>query len=112
MDTQSDSYIIDKALTSKIKRLEEQVLVLKAELESARIASVQNLLGPLRVRQAVLVYFGDKKTADFAAEIEEKLGFEVANAICRHLFNLNNAPIDTDQRETLLKAFHGGCCKW
>lgn len=112
MDTQCDSYIIDKALTDKIRQLEAHVAVLKTELEAARIASVQNLLGPLRLRQAVLVYFGQAQVADFAAEIEEKFGCEVADAICQHLFNLNNASIDTDQREAMFKAFHGGCYKW
>jgi len=47
-----------RVLTEQVKRLERQNHEIKNELDKARSASLETMLGPLRLREAVLVYCG------------------------------------------------------
>lgn len=78
------------ALSEKVQRLERHTEYLEKELAKARAASVEGLLGPLRLRQMALVYFGAQPFSSVKFELARKFGSDVANDITRHLFDLHS----------------------
>jgi hypothetical protein len=100
------------ASAEKIERLERHTAYLESELAKARAASVDGLLGPLRLRQMALVYFGTEPFASVEYELAREFGPDVANGITRHLFDLQRAPLQAQQREAVQAAFAHGDSKW
>ena len=100
------------ALAKKVARLERRAACLEDALRKARAESVAGVLGPLRLREAVLVYFGPEPLTTFADELDGLFGVKVRNDITRHLFDLHGAPIDAAQRDAFRASFRGGMCKW
>lgn len=54
----SSGDVVIETLTEKIQRQDRFIAQLQADLEIARQASVDNMLGQLRLREAVLLYVG------------------------------------------------------
>jgi hypothetical protein len=107
----STNEVVLETLTEKIQRQERFIAQLQADLEQARQASVDNMLGQLRLREAVLLYVG--QDADhFAQQIAENFGSEVARAVSNSLFVLDNAPVPTEVREALRTATNHGMNRW
>jgi len=100
------------ALTEKVARLERHAACLEEELRKARAASVQGLLGPLRLRGAVLVYFGPEPLASFVDDLDREFDPKIRNDVMRHLFDLHCAPFQAAQREAFRASFRGGMYKW
>jgi hypothetical protein len=100
------------ALTEKVARLERRGACLEDALRKARAQSVAAVLGPLRLRQAVLVYFGPEPLPCFADELDGLFGVSLRNDITRHLFDLHGAPLDAAQRDAFRASFRGGMYKW
>lgn len=109
MSTNDD--VVLETLTEKIQRQDRFIAELQADLEQARQASVQTMLGQLRLREAVLLYVG--QDADkFAEQIAENFGSEVARAVTNSLFVLDNAPVTPEAREAFRKATNHGMNRW
>ena len=74
--------------------------------------AIEGTLGYMRLQRAILLYVG----ADSADVLLERLarvyGTETANALCRHVFDLNNAPLAETERAAIRKACDGGNCRW
>jgi hypothetical protein len=100
-----------EALTEKIQRQERFIAQLQADLEQARQASVDTMLGQLRLREAVLLYVG-QDADNFAQQIAEEFGSEVARAVSNSLFVLDNAPVSPEVRESIRKATNHGMHRW
>lgn len=100
------------ALAEKAQRLERHTAYLESELAKARAASVEGLLGPLRLRQIALVYFGAEPFASVEYELAREFGSDVVNGIVRHLFDLDRAPLPAPQKEAIKTAFATGESKW
>ena len=64
----STNELVLETLTEKIQRQERFITQLQADLEIARLASVDNMLGQLRLREAVLLYVGQDADS-FARQI-------------------------------------------
>lgn len=99
------------ALAEKVQRLERHTEYLEKELAKARAASV-DVLGPLRLRQLALVYFGAEPFASVEYDLSRDFGTDVVNGITRHLFDLQRAPLSAPLREAVQTAFAGGNSKW
>ncbi len=106
------SEAVESALIEKIQRLERGIEVMKAELAKANAATLEATLGPLRLREAVLLYFGTEHETAFAARLVKDFGPAVAGQVHQHLLDLNHAPLPDGQREALRAAFNGGITKW
>lgn len=100
------------ALVEKIQRLERFVAELQDELQRTRAATLEAMLGPLRMREAVLLYVGAEDAGRFSEQLHREYGSEVANQVLRHLFVLNNAPLSEGQRESLRVVFDNGMSRW
>lgn len=91
----STNEVVLETLTEKIQRQERFIAQLQAYLEQARQASVDTMLGQLRLREAVLLYVG--QDADkFPQQIAENFGSEVARAVSHSLFVLDDAPVSSE----------------
>ncbi len=107
----STNDVVLETLTEKIQRQERFIAQLQADLEHARQASVDCMLGQLRLREAVLLYVG--QDADkFSQEIAEKFGGDVARTVLNSLFVLDNAPVPSEVRESIRKATNHGMDRW
>ena len=104
--------IVEAALVEKIRRLERFVAELQDELQRTRAATLDAMLGQLRLREAVLLYVGTEDAARFSERLHCEFGSEVANQTLRHLFVLNNAPLPEGQRESLRAVFDHGMSRW
>lgn len=103
--------VVEAVLVEKIQRQDRFIAELQAELQRARKASVDAMLGQLRLREAVLLYVG--QDADhFAQQIAENFGSEVARAVSASLFVLDNAPVSPEAREAIRKATNHGMNRW
>ncbi len=109
MATQND--VVLETLTEKIQRQDRLIAELQAELQQARQASVDTMLGQLRLRESVLLYVGDD-AGKFAQQIAESFGIEIARAVSASLFVLDNAPVPPEVREAIRKAFNHGMTRW
>lgn len=107
----SSSDVIFNALAEKIQRQERFITQLQAELEQVRRGSVDTMLGQLRLREAVLLYVG-QDADNFAQQIAECFGSDVARAVSNSLFVLDNAPISAETREALRAATNHGMDRW
>jgi hypothetical protein len=107
----SSSDVVIETLTEKIQRQDRFIAQLQADLEIARQASVDNMLGQLRLREAVLLYVGQDADS-FARQIAESFGGDVARAVSNSLFVLDNAPVPTEAREALRAATNHGMNRW
>lgn len=103
--------VVLETLTEKIQRQDRFIAELQAELQRARQASVDAMLGQLRLREAVLLYVG-QDADNFAQQIAENFGSEVARAMSNNLFVLDNAPIPYEVRESIRKATNHGMNRW
>lgn len=102
---------VTAALTEKIQRQDRFIAELQAELARAREASVDTMLGQLRLREAVLLYVG-QEADKFSQQIAEHFGSDVARAVSNSLFVLDNAPVPTEAREALRAATNHGMNRW
>lgn len=107
----STNETVFETLTEKIQRQERFIAQLQADLEQARQVSVDTLLGQLRLREAVLLYVG-QDVDNFAQQIAENFGSEIARAVSNSLFLLDNAPVSTETREALRAATNHGMNRW
>ena len=107
----STNDVVLETLTEKVQRQDHFIAELQAELQQARQASVATMLGQLRLREAVLLYVGQDAN-NFAQQIAENFGSEVARAVSGSLFVLDNAPIPPEVRETIRKATNHGMNRW
>ena len=107
----STNEVVLETLTEKIQRQERFIAQLQADLEQARQASVDTMLGQLRLREAVLLYVG-QDAGNFAQQIAENFGSGVARAVSNSLFVLDNAPVPTEAREALRAACNHGMNRW
>lgn len=100
-----------EALTEKIRRQERFIAQLQNDLERARQAAVDAMLGQLRLRGAVLLYVG-QDSAGFRQQLVETFGGEVARAVSNSLFVLDNAPVSHEVREAIRAATNHGMNRW
>ena len=107
----STNEVVLETLTEKIQRQERFIAQLQADLEQARQASVDTMLGQLRLREAVLLYVGQDADT-FTQQIAENFGSDVARAVSNSLFVLDNAPVPTEAREALRIATDHGLNRW
>lgn len=107
----STNEVVLETLTEKIQRQDRFIAELQAELQRARQASVDTMLGQLRLREAVLLYVG-QDADNFVQQIVENFGSEVARAVSASLFVLDNAPVPSDVREALRIATNHGMNRW
>ena len=107
----STNDVVLETLTEKIQRQDRFIAQLQADLEIARQASVNNMLGQLRLREAVLLYVGQDADS-FARQIAESFGGDVARAVSNSLFVLDTAPVPIEAREALRAATNHGMNRW
>ncbi|MBU9388251.1 hypothetical protein KTE71_12070 [Burkholderia multivorans] len=107
----SSGDVVIETLTEKIQRQDRFIAELQAELQRARQASVDAMLGQLRLREAVLLYVG-QDVDNFAQQIAENFGSDVARAVSNSLFVLDNAPVPSEVREAIRKATNHGMNRW
>ena len=107
----SSNEVVLETLTEKIQRQERFIAQLQADLEQARLASVDTMLGQLRLREAVLLYVG-QDADNFAQQIADNFSSEVAQAVSNSLFVLDNAPVSSEVRESIRKATNHGMNRW
>ena len=103
--------VVLETLTEKIQRQERFIAQLQADLEQARQASVGTMLGQLRLRETVLLYVG-QDADNFAQQIAENFGSEVARAVSSSVFVLDNAPVPPEAREAVRTACNRGMNRW
>ena len=107
----STNDVVLETLTEKIQRQERFIAQLQADLEQARQASVDTMLGQLRLREAVLLYVG-QDADNFAQQIAENFGSDVARAVSNSLFVLDNAPVPPEVRDAIRQATNHGMNRW
>lgn len=107
----STNDVILETLTEKIQWQERFIAQLQADLEQARQASVDTMLGQLRLREAVLLYVG-QDVDNFAQQIAEDFGSDIARAVSNSLFVLDNAPVPPEAREAIRKVTNRGMNRW
>ena len=107
----STNDVVLETLTEKIQRQERFIAQLQADLEQARQTSVDTMLGQLRLREAVLLYVG-QDADNFAQQIAENFGSEVARAVSNSLFVLDNAPVPPEVRDAIRQATNHGMNRW
>jgi hypothetical protein len=101
------SVVVNKALTERIVALEHLVKTLQADL---KFASAE-MLGPLRLREAVLVYVGRAGGRNFIEHIADEFGGAFAREVNRHLFDLNSVPLDPIMLDIMRIAISGAIRK-
>jgi hypothetical protein len=107
----STNEVVLETLTEKIQRQERFIAQLQTELQQARQASVDTMLGQLRLREAVLLYVG-KDADNFTQQIAEIFGGDVARAVSHSLFVLDSAPVPSEVREAIRNATNHGMNRW
>lgn len=100
-----------EALVEKIQLQDRHIAQLQADLKQARQNSVTGLLGQLRMREALLLYVG-QDAENFAQQITENFGSDVARAVSNSLFVLNNAPVPEEVCEAIRTATNHGMSRW
>jgi len=104
--------VAEQALIEKVQRQDRLIAQLQAELQLAHEASVERMLGQLRLREAVLLYIGkdsDKLIDDLNSEFS---GHEAVRAVSNSLFVLDNAPVSPGVCEAIRKAANHGMTRW
>lgn len=65
--------VVEAALSEKIQRLERRVGELESDLSKTTAVTLEAMLGPLRLREAVLFYFGtDAVYNDLTQKLADK----------------------------------------
>lgn len=100
-----------EALADKVRYQERRIEELDAALRAARQASIHEMLGQLRLREAVLLYVGLDVDA-FAKQLTEAFGGEIARSVSNSLFVLDNAPVPSEAREAIREATNHGMNRW
>ena len=103
--------VAEQALTEKIQRQDQLIAQLQADLELAREASIDRMLGQLRLRETVLMYVG-KDADSLRRQLAEAFGGDVARAVSNSLFVLDNAPVPSEVRESIRQAINHGMNRW
>lgn len=103
--------VVEQALTEKIQLQERFINQLQEDLRQARSASVETILGQLRLREAVLLYVG-QDADDFTRQLAQEFGGVVARSVSNSLFVLDNAPLPTGVQQALRVAFNHGMNRW
>ncbi len=98
-------------LTAQIRDQESELGWLKNRLNEALQASAESVIGQLRLREAVLLYVGND-LGKLEREIAKNYGSETAQAVLRHVFDLDRAPLTQEQRDAIRVAIDHGCCRW
>jgi len=114
-ETENDTVIC--ILTEKIHRLERHNTEIQNELEKARAISLENCLSLLRLHQVLLVYTGTESLEHLTNQLEhafvnKEYGWLIANQTLGHLFNLNNSPLEDNEREAFRESVKGGTHRW
>lgn len=104
--------VAQQALAEKVVTLERQVAILQDELERTRATTLAAMLGPLRLRQIVLLHIGTESTTQLVENLSKDFGGWAVNQAIRHLFVLNNAPCTNEQREQFRLIFDNGMNKF
>lgn len=107
----SASDVILETLALRIHNQDRFIAKLLAERDRMQKASVENMLGALRKREAVLLFVGENAIA-FTEQIAQKYGKDIGLAVANSLFVLDNAPVSPDVREAFRKATNHGMNKW
>ncbi len=84
----------------------------RAELQQVRAATLGAMLGPLRLRETVLLYVGNEGEAQFSERLAQEFGSDIADQALRYMYVLNNAPLPGEQTEALRAAFNKGVSRW
>lgn len=103
---------VENALIEKIGRLERHISKLENDLRQARSATLDAVLGPLRLREVALVYFGDEEIEGYATTLAQEFDAHVADQVLCHVFDLNGAPVTDEQREAIRRSFNHGMDRW
>lgn len=103
--------VVLETLTEKVQRQDQYIAQLQADLQQAKQASLAAMLGPLRLREAVLLYVGEDDH-EFLQEIAQNFGNEIARAVSYNLFVLDNAPVSAEVREAFRAATNHGMYGW
>lgn len=101
----------ETVLVQKIEELERTVSRMRTELHNARESSIHNMVGALRLREAVLLYVGSDVTT-FVVQLEQEYGKDVASGIASNLFNLHTAPVSEYTRDAMSRAINHGMDRW
>lgn len=104
--------VAQQAMAEKIGALELQVAALQDELERTRATTLGAMLGPLRMRQIILLHIGTEDTAQMVENLSKDFSNSGVNQAIRHLFVLNNAPCTNEQREQFRSIFNNGLVKF
>lgn len=99
--------VAEQVLTEKIQRQDQLIAQLQADLELAREASIERMLGQLRLRETVLMYVG-KDAGGLRRQLAEAFGGDVARVVSNSLFVLDNAPVPSEVRESIRQATNHG----
>lgn len=101
----------ETVLVQKIEALERTVSRLQTELHEARESSIHNMVGQLRLHEAVLLYVGPDVTT-FVEQLEQEYGNDTASRIASNLFNLHTAPVSQYTRDAMSRAINHGMGRW
>lgn len=107
----SSGDVILESLAQRIRRQDRLIEQLQADLDQARKASVDVMLGQLRLREAVLLYVG-RDADNLVQQLSEAFGSEIARAVLNSVFVLDNAPVTGEVREAMRKATYHGMNRW
>ncbi|PTT89373.1 hypothetical protein DBR42_07990 [Pelomonas sp. HMWF004] len=107
----SGTAVVVQTLTERIQQQDRLIADLSADLRDARQASINTMLGQLRLREAVLLYVG-RDADSLAQQLTEAFGVDIARAVSKSLFVLDNAPVATEVRETIRTATNHGMNRW
>lgn len=96
------------ALIEKNNRLQATIKELEQSLRNAQRITLDTL-GPLRLRQTILVYIGTEDTPQqFEAKLVDAFGLDAAGLIERHLYYLEQSPLTVEVRDAIRDAYIQG----
>jgi hypothetical protein len=104
--------VVERVLVEKTQRLENQVKQLESALRAAEAVTLEATLGPLRLRQAILLYVGTGTADEFWRERAADMGVDVATVASQHPFILNNVPLPDANRDALRAVFSNDASPW
>lgn len=102
----------EAAMAEKIERLERANAALQEELQRARTESLNAMLGPLRLKEIVLVYLGEESRDQITERLAKEYGSAIAAEAARHLFILGASPLSDEQRQAVRSAANRGMNRW
>lgn len=103
---------VEAVLLEKIERLERANAVLQEELRLTRTESLSAMLGPLRLKEVVLLYLGDENRVQLSERLAKEFGTAIANEVTRHLFVLGASPLSDAQKLAVRTAANRGMNRW